>query len=323
MEQGVHGFSAFTRSLHRDGNDNDASAVQEELNAPDEDNVSIVFNNKVGDPNHMYNSVNTNRHTNPSKAGMVRANVLNPMHDLGSGHGLEEASSSSKIPAAYRTLPNEAWSPDIYFSVRGSENVLIYIWIAKDLSWTQNWYYSAFVFGGLALFASFLMICRSVTRKNPEDTWHGIAQFMWLFANFWWMSNDIYNDKYPYSEDAYQVRKNQSMHVMESALIWLAVWYLIIRPANLFPVQETDSSVYDDADLRPRFSYFKTWRQYENIHVLFWLGKDYGWAALSPVLWIGFSIPTVLIAIDFCYITGKTKVILQYFRFVLILNISF
>ena len=320
-------MSALSQDLDRDNNNNnnnneialDDTSANEQEDTAEEEIISVVFNNKVGDSRkgHMYNSVSTNRNTSSKKATaeMARTKVLNPMHDLESGCLPTGSSSSSggntpTVPAAYRTLPDEAWSPDVYFSVRGSENLLIYIWIAKDLSWTQNWYYPAFIFGGIALFASFLMICRSFVSRNVEEIWHGVAQLMWLFANFWWMSHDLYNSEYPYSELAYQTRKNQARHIMESALIWLAVWYLIVRPADLFPVRQADSSRYDDADLHPRFSYFKTWRQYENIHVLFWLGKDYAWASLSSVLWVGFSIPTILIAIDFCYVTGITEVII-------------
>lgn len=319
MKQGDDFAPAYAESSNFDENDNEITAAEEEVNTLDVDTISVVFN-KVGASrkNHMYNSVYTNRNTNLNKTKVLRTKVLNPMHDLESGSrpagpssSSLTSSSSSKVPAAYRTLPDEAWSPDIYFSVRGSENLLIYIWIAKDLSWTQNWYYPALLFGGIALFASFLMICRSAISRNAEEIWHGVAQFLWLFGNFWWMSHDIYNDVYPYSPSAYEIRKNQARHIMESALIWLAVWYLIIRPSNLFPVQQADSSRYDDANLHPRFSYFKTWRQYENIHVLFWLGKDYAWASLSAALWVGFSIPTILIAIDFCYITGITKVKLK------------
>ena len=316
-------MSALSQDLDTDNNNENAlddTSANEQEDTAEEETISVVFNNKVGDSRkgHMYNSVSTNRNTNSKKATAemaLKTKVLSPMHDLESGSFPTGSSSSSggnasTVPAAYRTLPDEAWSPDVYFSVRGSENLLIYIWIAKDLSWTQNWYYPAFIFGGIALFASFLMICRSFMSRNVEEIWHGVAQLMWLFANFWWMSHDLYNSEYPYSELAYQTRKNQARHIMESALIWLAVWYLIVRPADLFPVRQADSSRYDDADLHPRFSYFKTWRQYENIHVLFWLGKDYAWASLSSVLWVGFSIPTILIAIDFCYITGITKVII-------------
>ena len=35
----------------------------------------------------------------------------------------------------YITIP---WSPQMYFSIRGSENFHIYRWIAKDFCWLQD-----------------------------------------------------------------------------------------------------------------------------------------------------------------------------------------
>ena len=265
----------------------------------DEQDV-IVFNEAYHGPDQLYNIVSTT-----SIAGDTS---LASSKQTAPPRVILKFPAKLEIPAAYRTLPDEAWSPDIYLSVRGSENFLIYIWIAKDLSWTQNWYYSTHIFGVSALFCSFLTICRSIKDKSSEEIFHSIAQFMWLFSNYWWMSADVYNSNHPYDSSVYIRRKEQSRVIMETALAWLALWYCIMRPCNIFPVDSETYKKYDDANLRCRFSYFAHWRQYENIHVLFWLGKDYSWVSLSPVLWIIFLVPTTLLSLDFCYVTGVTKV---------------
>lgn len=52
----------------------------------------------------------------------------------------------------------------------------------------------------------------------------------------------------------------------------------------------------------------KDWREYEHIHTLAWLGKDYAWVHVLPSLWVLCLVPTILIAIDFIWTTWKTKV---------------
>jgi hypothetical protein len=53
---------------------------------------------------------------------------------------------------------------------------------------------------------------------------------------------------------------------------------------------------------------WKDWREYEHIHTLAWLGKDYAWVRILPPLWVLCLVPTILIAIDFIWTTWKAKV---------------
>jgi hypothetical protein len=64
---------------------------------------------------------------------------------------------------------------------------------------------------------------------------------------------------------------------------------------------------YEYIGLRPRFSYFEHWRQYEHVHTLFWLGKDFAWNAQNPVMWVIFVIPTILVALDFIWETFRAR----------------
>ena len=75
----------------------------------------------------------------------------------------------------------------VYHTVRGVENILIYTWIAKDLCWllySPDWIY----FGIGALCICGVVVVKSISEMNFEDVWHRVAEFLWLFANFWWMS---------------------------------------------------------------------------------------------------------------------------------------
>jgi hypothetical protein len=60
-------------------------------------------------------------------------------------------------------------------------------------------------------------------------------------------------------------------------------------------------------------SFFPTWRSYENVHIFFWLAKDTSWNHNWNVPWIVFSIPTVLVALDFVWQTAHVKVIASQF----------
>ncbi len=69
---------------------------------------------------------------------------------------------------------------------------------------------------------------------------------------------------------------------------------------------------YNEEHLHPRIwmkSCFPTWRSYENAHIFFWLAKDTSWNHSWNVTWIVFSIPTVLIALDFVWQTAHVKVL--------------
>jgi hypothetical protein len=69
----------------------------------------------------------------------------------------------------------------------------------KDLCWTL--YSPYFIYFSItALTLSGLVLVKCAFDLNFEDVWHKVAEFLWLFANFWWMSADIhdyYNTKEP------------------------------------------------------------------------------------------------------------------------------
>ena len=83
------------------------------------------------------------------------------------------------------TLP---WSPQVYFTVRGAENLHICLWILKDLAWTQKWYVMSWVFGLCAIAWSFVLVYHAFTDRNYNEMYMLTALIMWLAANFLWMA---------------------------------------------------------------------------------------------------------------------------------------
>ena len=77
-------------------------------------------------------------------------------------------------------------------SIRGAENFHIYLWILKDLSWAQDWRFSAMFFGSFALaWCSVLLYMAAVKHRNVEEVYMLAALTLWLFGNFWWMIGEV------------------------------------------------------------------------------------------------------------------------------------
>lgn len=93
--------------------------------------------------------------------------------------------------------------------------------------------------------------------------------------------------------------------VLFSVLIWELFYYMIILPFNLLPCSKSALLEYDDGVMRPHFPCFKNFRQYENLHMLFWIAKDLAWNRLQFKLWLCCVVPTILIAADFIYLSVK------------------
>jgi hypothetical protein len=167
----------------------------------------------------------------------------------------------------------------------------VYIWIAKDLSWTQNWFFPAHFFAVIALICAALLLARSIKDRNSEEIWHTLSHVLWLFGNYWWMSLDVRDSRYdydfclystltvyelvlfyfylrfvyeltslvlsnfiyfaitsllshPFDAEAYNMRLIQAGNILAAALMWLLLWYLVMRPLKIFPLNEVKYSFY-------------------------------------------------------------------------------
>ena len=65
-------------------------------------------------------------------------------------------------------------------------------------------------------------------------------------------------------------------------------------------------AAYDNFPMfKSRFSWLKTFRQYENLHMYFWLAKDLAWNRNNLAMWSVLLGPAVFLAGDFFFISGK------------------
>ena len=80
------------------------------------------------------------------------------------------------------------------------------------------------------------------------------------------MSGDLHDHEFPNRPPLYEIRTTESGHMMQFALCWLGVYYIIVKPFKLFGCDSPEAlRHYDNTGLKPRFSFlFRTWREYEN-----------------------------------------------------------
>ncbi len=197
--------------------------------------------------------------------------------------------------------PNEDWDLSYYWTLRGAENFHIYVWALKDLSWMQLWYWPGMIAGaGAVTWSAYLLIFHAMWDGNYWEIIFGIGQFVWLFGNYWWMTGELHDHEYPDEPLLYNKRTYEAGIMLKCAFVFVGIFTLILKPLGLFKPKVEALNKYDRAGLVPRLKFlFPSWRDYENIHIFFWLGKDVAWNGLIQPMWVIFVIPTFLVALDF------------------------
>ena len=89
------------------------------------------------------------------------------------------------------------FSPMYFFSIRGSENLHVYIWLMKDMAWAQSWHDAGYFFGCVAVIWCAVIVFHAIRERNTNEIFVNVGQLMWLFANTWWMTGDLHDFKYP------------------------------------------------------------------------------------------------------------------------------
>ena len=242
--------------------------------------------------------------------------------------------------------PDEEWTFQYYFSTRGQESFHIYFWLIKDLTWVQGWYVEGILFGTLAVAWQVYMMCKAVYNRSFEETVCSTGMFFWLFGKcfcfriafsdhvatmqeifggtsrrdaaleetthfyffYYRMLGELHDSQYPHEDSVYDRYARQASYMLITAMAMVCAYYGIVKPFNLVPSNPIIDKGYNDTGLQCRFpKFFRSWREYENIHILFWAGKDTAWNLDILPMWICFGIPTFLIALDFMWVSLNAK----------------
>ena len=165
-----------------------------------------------------------------------------------------------------------------FFTITGAEYAHVYFWILKDLSWTQELKYVSLFFGTLATLWCVVIFYHAFRTGNKDEVYNTACLFMWIFANYWWMTGETHDADYPDEPEIYEQRASESARILEGALALLTLYYFAIIPFNLMPSSPQALAAYNGFPMfKSRFSWLKTFRQYENLHMYFWLAKDLAW----------------------------------------------
>lgn len=117
------------------------------------------------------------------------------------------------------------WSWQYYASIRGCENFHIYLWIAKDIAWSQSNYDGAMVCGIAALVWCAVLFYHAVMERNYVELYLLMSFVLWLASNFVWMFGEVANgdDDYvvPTAAIMMEVRKVSFTDIKFDKCMWI------------------------------------------------------------------------------------------------------
>ena len=207
--------------------------------------------------------------------------------------------------------PNLVYTISYFLDLVGAENLHVYLWAAKDLSWMTGYFYSGVLFGGLAVIWSlYIVIYHAMIRTfNSWEIICGITQALWLLGNYIWMIGELHDIEWPNEEPLYDLYTIRAGYVLKLALVLSGVFVLIIKPLDILRPSEEALEYFNERAHRKAIlpPFVHSWRDYENTHIFFWLGKDTAWNSSVRSMWVIFVIPTLLIAGDFVISTFYVK----------------
>jgi hypothetical protein len=106
--------------------------------------------------------------------------------------------------------------------------------------------------------------------KNIPEFICAISQILWLFANYSWMIGELHDYYYTSllspSELWYEDHHTTTQNIMNAALIWLKLYWLIIKPVGLFIPSKESLLKYERKRILPVYS---KPGETTNIHLLF------------------------------------------------------
>lgn len=181
--------------------------------------------------------------------------------------------------AAWRTLPNEDFKLNFLLSSKGLQYLHIYLWICVDIAWMQGFLYMGDFFGIILVFCSWTLFLRALASGSYDDSFICFTQFIWLCGNMWWMSGEVHDIRYPEEDTMYDIKANQASYAMVFAFLFACVYFIIVRPSyyirnkNVSNEQHKNTSIIDDAKIPQKMTCFPRFKDYERIHLLFWIGK--------------------------------------------------
>lgn len=212
------------------------------------------------------------------------------------------SSAKSRLPsvdmkAVEKSFSTETeFSPlDIFNSIRGAENIHIYLWLGLDLGWALGNIPVSIIFGILALGWIGVLAHQAMRVGNTLELYMNMINFIWIYANCVWnFGNVVYNDNGQWSFSA-------GMLMTVGVFLWLVQKFWLTRYRWLREDVVTIKRFYCSG-LRPRHGYLGfTWKQYEHLFIFSWMCIDICWTFNWKIAWIFPTTIASLISLDFFF----------------------
>mmetsp|Transcript_1562 Transcript_1562/g.3274 ORF Transcript_1562/g.3274 Transcript_1562/m.3274 type:complete len:340 (+) Transcript_1562:286-1305(+) len=195
--------------------------------------------------------------------------------------------------------------PAFFSSNFGLEAVQIYLWLLKDLVWMQ----AGFKLGYLAVVVTFPSIALIYLHQDHRtELMHSVATLLWVTGNYWWMLGENWDDHFHGGDGSVYRRHTVQAEVLlgSSFTVCLISYLMLIRerssPFSPVPLPSPKCSTSPPH----RFTnLIHSFREYDNLHILFWTGKDLFWALELRSLWMMFAAATLMLATDVTWLTRK------------------
>lgn len=133
------------------------------------------------EPPGSYSPIIKNGHSSTDAYETSKDSSITKSSDNSPIHGIERRQSSD---ICWLHMPDHPLSFKFFLSIRGSENFHLYLWLIKDLSWAQSWYYSGHIFGSLAVIWSVYILSHAARERNTNEICTGVAQTFWYTFAF-------------------------------------------------------------------------------------------------------------------------------------------
>jgi hypothetical protein len=131
------------------------------------------------EPPGSYSPIIKNGHLSTDAYENHKDSATTKSSDDSPSHVIERWQSSN---ICWLHMPDHPLNFKFFLTIRGSENFHLYLWLIKDLSWAQSWYYSGHIFGSLAVIWSIYILSHAARERNTNEIFTGVAQTFWYFC---------------------------------------------------------------------------------------------------------------------------------------------
>jgi len=191
-------------------------------------------------------------------------------------------------------------------SVHGIEYMQLSLWLVKDWAWSQYWMYPAMICGVLALVTSVVLMIIAAREAVVSEAILSLGTMLWLLGNFVWMVGEFWEDDVIADPEEGEAFYNKmyvaSRYIQLTASIWFFLYFWVFLPLNVFWEEQGSYLLTALNHNSPKPRFFKTFRDYESLHLFLWALKDLMWVWDLPAGYVILILPTMILHLDLLWL---------------------